>query len=690
MTGPLGHSSLGDAWVEVHARTDQFRGDLQKGLKDAEAPVGAESDKLGKTVGEHVGKSAEKEVTRQGPSIARSIGKGIERELVDVQPNFRWNLRGRDGRFISRAAAGITDEVENAFKAASAGGTTIFSKIGQGIADAIGAGFNVSGKSPLVYILIPLYAALAGLIVAAVQAANGVVAALLAIPAAISVVAIEVGVLFLAFKGLGEAIQGAFAATSAEELDKALENLTPHAQSFVRALLPAKGLFDELKRLAQENFFAAFGGGETVTNLLNAIKKPLEQGIPIVAASLGQFFKQLTDFFSSPLFSSFLSTLFPAVAQIILMLSGPFIHALLSLVVLITTTMPFLLELTGRFGKLLDAVAETLGSVDPTWLNEMLKTLDSTFHVLGEVIGLVAVLFTQINKAGGQELLEFIATAVSVLKNFFASSIGLEAIKGLITAGEVGIFTVVTLIAVLALLFAGVQKGLEELSKFVAWLGDSLPGIKQWFSDLFTWLLGLVGVTRDALSTAAASIGNYISTAFTNLTGAIRTSIGNAITFLEGLPGRAVDAIGNLGGLLLNAGKNLIQGLIDGIQNKIPSLRNVLGGITNLLPDWKGPEEKDKKILKPAGEAVMEGFGAGILTGARDIRSLLGDFTTGLGSLGMNSTNNTVAFGAGAVAVNFRGALPTTDQAQATGMAVGAGITNFLAARNTRLAVRTL
>jgi phage-related protein len=38
----------------------------------------------------------------------------------------------------------------------------------------------------------------------------------------------------------------------------------------------------------------------------------------------------------------------------------------------------------------------------------------------------------------------------------------------------------------------------------------------------------------------------------------------------------------------------------------------VLNSVTNLIPSWKGPEARDKKLLEPAGGWVMQGFIGGI------------------------------------------------------------------------------
>jgi hypothetical protein len=665
VTGPLGSGSLGDAYINVHARTDDVEPDVRKGLDKAGKDSEKDADNIGKNIGDHLGDGIEKEVSRHGPSIAKTIGKSVEKEVVDVKPNFRYDVRGRDGRFISRAAANIREEVEEAFAGAASGASGIFGKIGTAISDAIGAGFNVSGKSPLVYILAPVYAAIGGLVIAAIQAANGVIAAILAIPAAISVLLVEIGVLYLAFHGLGDAIQGAFAAKNATELNEALKNLTPSAQGFVRALLPAKSLFDELSKSAQEAFFAAIGGGQKISALLTAIAGPLKAGIPIVAASLGRFFDKLISFFSSPLFTAFLDKIFPAVAQIVDMLGGPFIDFLVGLFVLIVQSLPFLLELTSRFGDLLTTIGNLLAGVSPDWLNEMLTTLDKTFELFGALIGLIAVLFAQVNSAGGNELLDFLIEATTVLTGFFASPIGKEAIAGLIRLAEAGIFILIALIEAIALVAAGFQLLTNTIGTFFHWLLEvAFPAIGRFFSGL--------GSNSDA----------FFAT--------LRNNFTNAIGLITTLPGKAAAALANIGTTLVSAGRNLIQGLINGIMAALGPLRATLNYVTALIPSWKGPETKDRRILEPAGRAVMEGFGAGIQSGAADIKAMLGDFTTGLGGIGINQSSTHILFGANALQVNFNGALPTSKDAMATGVAVGTGINAQIAARNTKLAVRTL
>lgn len=68
---------------------------------------------------------------------------------------------------------------------------------------------------------------------------------------------------------------------------------------------------------------------------------------------------------------------------------------------------------------------------------------------------------------------------------------------------------------------------------------------------------------------------------FTGLVSAIKSKLGEAVSFVAGFPGRILSAIGSLGRLLYNKGKELIQGFINGI-------KDAAGGIAGALPDIPG------------------------------------------------------------------------------------------------------
>ena len=134
-------------------------------------------------------------------------------------------------------------------------------------------------------------------------------------------------------------------------------------------------------------------------------------------------------------------------------------------------------------------------------------------------------------------------------------------------------------------------------------------------TTLWNWIKaawnGIVAAFMFVVAGAASFVNSVIGF-FVNLKNQAAAQISAMISFVSSIPGRIMSAIGNLGSLLYNAGRNIIQGLINGVTSMISSLTSKLSFVTNLIPDWKGPEDKDRRLLVPAGQAIMQGLGAGI------------------------------------------------------------------------------
>ncbi|MFD5504598.1 hypothetical protein ACFWJS_33645 [Streptomyces sp. NPDC127061] len=96
------------------------------------------------------------------------------------------------------------------------------------------------------------------------------------------------------------------------------------------------------------------------------------------------------------------------------------------------------------------------------------------------------------------------------------------------------------------------------------------------------------------------------------------------------LPDRARRALGNLGGTLVGAGQDLINGFVIGIASKIQAVQQKLQDLTSKLPDWKGPKKRDAKILTPAGRSLIEGFIKGIDDSTAKLKSRLQSITKAL------------------------------------------------------------
>ncbi len=143
-------------------------------------------------------------------------------------------------------------------------------------------------------------------------------------------------------------------------------------------------------------------------------------------------------------------------------------------------------------------------------------------------------------------------------------------------------------------------------------------------------------VVRGAIDNVKATIDRVrdviatVRNAFNDAKEAARDKMNALLDLVRDLPNRILRGLGNLGNLLINAGRDVIQGFIDGITGGFRRVRDKLSELTDLLPDWKGPEDTDKTILVDPGRYVIDGFIAGLEDRYGDAEASLRRFTDGL------------------------------------------------------------
>jgi hypothetical protein len=162
-------------------------------------------------------------------------------------------------------------------------------------------------------------------------------------------------------------------------------------------------------------------------------------------------------------------------------------------------------------------------------------------------------------------------------------------------------------------------------------------------------------------------VRHWIAAKFDQIRQDIRNWVNDVINFFRRLPGDILSALGNLGSLLVSAGRSLISGLISGIENAVPGLHSALSWVSSLIPSWKGPLDKDAVMLYPHGQAIIGSLIHGMLSALPQLEALLahvtdiaglrgaGGGTAGLslaGVGGYGSLGGPAAIGAAPVVVN--------------------------------------
>jgi phage-related protein len=648
----------GQAFIEVHADTSPFVPEAERGIRrgaeQVEDDLELTGDKWGETLTDAMGDRIEKEA----PQLARSLERGLERQKVTVKTRVVYDKDGNAiKRFVETTTTAITKELTDAFNDAG-NGPGGFGKVGQALSDAIGAGFNVSGRSPLIGFLIPIIGAIVGLVIAAIQIVNSLVAVLITIPGILASIGIQVGVLMVAFEGVGTAVQGAFAAKNAKELKAALQGLTPAAQDFVKSLLPLKDFFTVLKQSTQESFFKALGD-DLIPQLLKFQGGRIFTGFRDVATALGTLFHDLGFFFNSDTFSKFLDEVFPRTITFLEQFGPSFITFLEGLLNLANAAMPFMTEVGGIISMVFKQLGDffTATANDPEfldWLTEMRDTLDEVVTFIKVAFVFIGQLMDSINQAGGEDVITQLSLSLAMIGDFLSSDVGISAMKAFINIAILSIQTITGVIIAILAIAGAAQKVWDILTH------DLLPAIGDFFG---------------AVGRKISEFWNGIVAAFNRLTDGASRSLINVKNFVQNF-------FSNAASWLFEAGKNLIQGLINGIREKFGPLGNAMFGIAGVVANYI-PHS-------PAKEGPLSGKGDPMLAGQTIVTRLAAGMemeAPKLQDASATATSN-ITFGPNSIQMRFSG-IPTPEQAMAAGSAVGQGIYTGLA-RDTRLAIRTL
>jgi type IV secretory pathway VirB3-like protein len=444
----------------------------------------------------------------------------------------------------------------------------------------------------------------------------------------------------------------------------------------------------------QERFFNQLGG--VITNLRKVLGPSLMQGFGELAATAGRFLRQFAGFLTSPSFIKFLDKLFIVTNSWIKNFGESLFGKrgfLQGLIAMGQAMMPFM----ERFGTIvlfaLDRLAYLMFRLSsnkdtPGWLDRMAATLQLVIDLAFNLGDFLFVFLSGLDEAGGAEVIETISAALMELMFFLSSPVGKKAMEALVDLAKFGITSFTgLLIAILSVMAAfevlgefikntfvpkmieGVKFFLQGFVDMATFLGVWIQRIIGWIVSFFVWLWNHITTTKNQ---------------FSSLASAVASRLGDVVNRIKSLPGTILSAVKNFGSLLVNAGRSLIQGLINGVNQKIDQLRGLLNYVAGLIGGFFGSS--------PAEEGPLSGKGWTKIRGQHMIQDLIEGIQSETPNLRQATTEATsnVVFGANSVQVNFQGQLPSDTQARGVGSAVGQGAANLLAARNTRLAVRTL
>ncbi|WP_211358098.1 phage tail protein [Amycolatopsis cihanbeyliensis] len=142
------------------------------------------------------------------------------------------------------------------------------------------------------------------------------------------------------------------------------------------------------------------------------------------------------------------------------------------------------------------------------------------------------------------------------------------------------------------------------------------PDIQQIIEGAMKVIQGIIDVVMGIISgdwsRAWDGVKKILSGAWKTIKAAVRAGIKLVIGFFTDLPGGILRTLGDLGKLLWDVGVSILEGLLEGLKAAWDKVSGWVSDVGGWIADLKGPLPYDRRLLTPAGKAIMQGLHDGL------------------------------------------------------------------------------
>jgi TP901 family phage tail tape measure protein len=459
--------------------------------------------------------------------------------------------------------------------------------------------------------LIGMAAAAAAALMALIAVIAGIGFAVMGIGAAMGAIQIAGIVLAIvaALVAFGFAIKKAWESSSAfrDAVTTTFETVKAGVMKVVASLMP---LIDYIR-------------GELVPQLAAAFQTAWQRMQPAIEAIAGFVKTRLAPAFTQ--ISGAIKTAMPTILTVARFLGTALANSIKIVGAVLGWLIPKLLQIAGPvFSFFVGALARSIAAIKIVG-----QVVGAVFgFIISLISGVVSFLISAFNFIAPPVMAVFGLIANIVKMAFSAISSAVMVWWAIMSA----VFS--TLVSIVAepvsQAFNLVKKVITTVFDFLSpYVSKVLGAIVDYFKSRFDLAKKIVSVVfaaiKQTISNAVSvimsviarisAIVSMISGYFNRLRSAASGGVSSLLSFVGSIPGKVVSALGRLGSLLFNAGKDLIRGLLNGINNMAGA---VIGKAKELANSAKDAIAGALKIGSPSrittqfGEWTGEGFANGI------------------------------------------------------------------------------